>query len=284
MTLRHEWSEGMLDLDGLRALCAICDTGGFTNAGDALHLTQSTISHQVRRLEQRLGRRLLKRTTRAVQPTADGEMLLADGRRILELVAEAEARFAREPSRGEIRLGVPEEIASGPLGSALARFRMLQPGIRVAVTVGLSKTMRSAVDHRKIDLAILKEVPATRGAISPYPLSWAGTKRVAQQNTVPLAFFPEPCEYRRRVLRLLDKAKRRYEVVMTSTSSESLRAVAREEVALVVLSRAQCPPEIRLDHASVGLPDLPSSGYRLYPHAPASEAIAGLKDLIRRYL
>lgn len=274
----------MLDLDGLRALCAICDTGGFTHAGDALHLTQSTISHQVRRLEQRLGRRLLKRTTRAVQPTPDGEKLLADGRRILELVAEAEARFAREPSQGEIRLGVPEEIASGPLASALARFRMVQPGIRVAVTVGLSRTMRSAADHRKIDLAILKEVPATRGAISPSPLSWAGTKRLAQHDPLPLAFFSEPCEYRRHVLHLLDRAKRRYDVVMTSTSSESLRAVARQEVALVVLARAQCPPELRLDHASVGLPELPSSGYRLYPHKPPTKMIADFKDLIRTYL
>jgi DNA-binding transcriptional LysR family regulator len=135
-----------------------------------------------------------------------------------------------------------------------------------------------------MDLAILKELPATRGAISPYPLSWAGTKRVAQQSALPLAFFPEPCEYRRLVLHLLDKAKRRYEVVMTSTSSESLRAVAREEVALVILSRTRCPPEIRLDHASVELPELPSSGYRLHPHKPATKAIAGLKDLIGTYL
>jgi DNA-binding transcriptional LysR family regulator len=274
----------MLDLDGLRALCAICDTGGFTHAGEALHLTQSTISHQVRRLEQRIGRRLLKRTTRAVQPTADGEMLLADGRRILELVAEAEARFAREPSKGEIRLGVLEEIASGPLASALARFRMLQPGMRIAVTVGLSKTMRAAVDRHELDFAILTEVPATRGSISPYPLSWAGARRLAQQSTLPLAFFAEPCEHRRHVLHLLDKAKRRYEVVMTSTSSESLRAVAREEVALVVLARPQCPAELRLNPASVGLPDLPSSGYRLYPSNPASKEIANLKDLIRTYL
>lgn len=208
----------------------------------------------------------------------------ADGRRILELVAEAEARFASVPDKGEIRLGVAEEIASGLLAGALVRFRMLQPGVRVAATVGLSKTKRSAVDHRKIDLAILKEIPATRGAISPYPLSWAGAKRLAQQSTLLVAFFPEPCEYRRHVLHLLDKAKRRHEVVMTSTSSESLRAVAREEVALVVLSRAQCPPEIRLDHARVGLPDLPSSSYRLYPHKPANKEIVSLKDLIRTYL
>jgi DNA-binding transcriptional LysR family regulator len=279
-----QWRCAMLDLDGLRALCAVCDTGGFTYAGDALHLTQSTISHQIQRLERRVGRRLLKRTTRAVQPTADGEILLADGRRILEMVAEAEARFASEPNKGEIRLGVPEEIASGPLASVLARFRILQPGVRVAVTVALSKTMRFAVDHRKIDLAILKELPATRGAISPYPLSWAGAKRLAQQTTLPLAFFPEPCEYRRHALYLLDKAKRRYEVVMTSTSSESLRAVAREEIALVVLARAQCPPEIRLEHASVGLPDLPNSGYRFYPDKPTSKEISSLKDLIRTYL
>jgi DNA-binding transcriptional LysR family regulator len=274
----------MLDLDGIRALCAICDTGGFTNAGEALHLTQSTISHQVRRLEQRLGRRLLKRTTRAVQLTVDGEILLADGRRILELVAEAEARFAQEPTKGEIRLGVPEEVASGALASTLARFRMLQPGVRIAVTVGLSQSMRSAVDRGKIDLAILKEIPAKRGSISAHPLSWAGAKRLAQQGVLPLAFFPEPCEYRRHVLRLLDRSRRRYEVVMTSTSCESLRAVAREGVALVVLSRAECPAEIRLSPSNVGLPDLPSSGYCFYPLKPTSRQISNLKDVIRTYL
>lgn len=274
----------MLDLDGLRAMCAVCDAGGFTKAGEVLNLTQSTISHQLRRLEERVGRRLLERTTRTVRPTIDGEALLVHAKRILELVAEAEARFSGEPARGEIRLGAPEEIASGSLPGALARFRALQPGIRIAVTVGLSQCLRASVDRGQIDLAILKEVPAKRGAISATQLLWAGAQRLAEQKVVPLAFFPEPCEYRHHVLQLLQKANRDYDVVMTSTSCESLRAVAREGLALIVLSRFECPPEIRLNHANAGLPALPYSGYRLYPLEPKVETVRHLRDLVKTYL
>ncbi len=274
----------MLDLEGLRAICAVCDAGGFTTAGEMLNLTQSTISHQIRRLEERTGRRLLERTTRAVRLTVDGEMLLADARRILDLVAEAEARFSSEQARGEIRLGVPEEIACRALPGALVRFRSLQPGLRVAVTVGLSQALRTRVDQGSIDLAILKDVPAKRGTLAAGPLVWAGAKRLAQERVLRLAFFPEPCEYRCHVSQLLERMGRRYEIVMTSTSCESLRAAAKEELALVILPRAECSPEMRLDESVSELPKLPRSGYRMHPQEPRKKVVADLKDLIATYL
>jgi DNA-binding transcriptional LysR family regulator len=219
-----------------------------------------------------------------VQPTVEGELLLADARRILEQVAIVEARLSRDAAKGEIRLGVPEEIASGVLARALVRFRQLHPGIRVAVSVGLSRLLRSAVDHDEADMVVLKEVPAMRSSISASPLCWAGALRLTKERILPLAFFPEPCEFRRHVLQLLATANRRCEVVMTSTSCESLRAAARQELALVVLSRPDCPPEIRLEPANAGLPHLPRSGYRFHPAEPKNKAIADLKDLIRTYL
>ncbi|MBN9272857.1 MAG: LysR family transcriptional regulator, partial [Mesorhizobium sp.] len=80
----------MLDPRLLRAFVTIADDGGFTLAAERLHMTQSTISQQLGRLEDALGHLLIDRAARPVRPTAAGERLLGHARRILILQAEAE--------------------------------------------------------------------------------------------------------------------------------------------------------------------------------------------------
>jgi DNA-binding transcriptional LysR family regulator len=274
----------MLELDGLRAFRAVCETGGFTRAAEVLNLTQSTISHQIRRLEERVGRRLLQRTTRTVRPSADGEALLADARRILDEIAEIEARFAADAVKGEVRLGVPEEMASNALPGAMTRFRSYRPRVRVAVTVGLSRNLRRSVAVGDLDLAILKEAPARQGALSVEPLVWAGAEALLREAVLPVAFFPEPCEFRNQALGLLEKAGKRYDTVMTCNSSQSLRALAREGLAVIVLPRSECPPELRLKRSAPALPKLPDMGYRLQVSGHAEQVVHELRDLLTSYL
>lgn len=85
----------MLDLVLLRTFVSVVDTGNFTRAGEHLHLTQSTVSQQVIRLEQNLGCRLLDRSQRQVLPTEEGERLLGYARRLLRLSDEASEASAR---------------------------------------------------------------------------------------------------------------------------------------------------------------------------------------------
>ncbi len=272
----------MLDLEALRAFRAVCDAGGFTRAAEVLNTTQSTVSHQIRRLEQRVGRRLLERTTREVHPNLDGQALLIDARRILNEVAEIEARLATDTVHGEVRLGVTEEMACNVLPGAIAHFRAKLPSVRVAITVGLSRNLRRSVDTGELDLAVLKEAPARRDALSTEPLVWAGSPRLVGSPIVPVAFFPEPCEFRDQAMRLLEKAGRRYETVMTSTSSQSLRALAVEGLALIVLPRSECPPQLRLK-ASNSLPTLPRMGYRLYSSPRDHQVVRELRTLLTGY-
>ncbi len=75
----------MLDFELLRAFVAVADCGGFHRAAERLNLTQSTISQQIKRLELETKRALFRRTTRSVALTDDGEMLLGDARRLLQL-------------------------------------------------------------------------------------------------------------------------------------------------------------------------------------------------------
>ena len=82
-----------LEIDLLRALVAVIDQGGFTAAAERLNLTQSAVSMQLKRLEDRLDRRLVERDRRGVRPTADGEVLIGYARRMLALNDEAVLRL-----------------------------------------------------------------------------------------------------------------------------------------------------------------------------------------------
>lgn len=73
------------DLDLLRTFAAVVDTGGFTRAAERVHLTQSTVSQQIKKLEANIGRTLLLRdkSTGGIQTTEEGEVLLSYARRLL---------------------------------------------------------------------------------------------------------------------------------------------------------------------------------------------------------
>ena len=84
----------MLDFELLRAFVAVVDSGGFHRTAERLNLTQSTVSQQIKRLELETERPLFRRTTRSVALTDDGEMLLGDARRRLQLEEAARHRLA----------------------------------------------------------------------------------------------------------------------------------------------------------------------------------------------
>ena len=110
----------MLDIDLLRSFVSVVDTGGFTRAGERVHRTQSTVSQQIRRLEDTLGYPLLHRTGKQATPTEQGERLVSYARRILALEQEALDVVARPGSEGVLRLGMPEDFAAYRLTELLS--------------------------------------------------------------------------------------------------------------------------------------------------------------------
>src|SRR5260221_206504 len=123
----------MLDLELLRSFVAVVDAGGFTRAGERVHRTQSTVSQQIKRLEEDVGQPLLNRTAKDVTPTEAGERLLSYARRLLALAEEARDVMARPGSGGAIRLGVPQDFAAYPLAKMLGAVFPPPPGVRMDV-------------------------------------------------------------------------------------------------------------------------------------------------------
>src|SRR5689334_9598279 len=95
----------LLDVDQLKTFVAIADTGSFTRAADVVHKTQSAVSMQMKRLEERIGKPIFSRDGRQSKLTEEGERLLDYARRIVKLSAEAVSALADADLAGHVRLG-----------------------------------------------------------------------------------------------------------------------------------------------------------------------------------
>lgn len=130
------------NLNELTAFTAVAREESFTRAAARLGVSQSALSHTVRALEERLGLRLLTRTTRSVSPTEAGERLLRTvGPRLDEIEAELSALSElREKPAGTVRITAGEHSAETVLWPAIARLLPDYPDIRVEIIVDYGLT------------------------------------------------------------------------------------------------------------------------------------------------
>src|SRR5829696_2001490 len=124
-----------MDLRELKALVAIADEQHFTRAAQRLHLAQPALSQQLRRLETRLGVRLVDRTPHRVRLTDAGERLVVRARRVLAEVdaAQAEVDALKGLQSGRVTIGVGRASGAFPLARKLAAFRRQAPGVEVVL-------------------------------------------------------------------------------------------------------------------------------------------------------
>src|SRR6185295_10434807 len=130
-----------LDLDQLQSFCAIADCGSFTEAARRVNKTQSAVSMQIKRLEERLGHALLTRDGRSVKLTQHGEALYSRARKMLKINAEIMDTFSDEDLSGVIRFGVPDDYAVRLLPVILSSFQKTHPRIIVDVRCAASEEL-----------------------------------------------------------------------------------------------------------------------------------------------
>ena len=192
-----------LDIESLRALKAVADCGGVTRASDYLALSQSAVSHKLRRLEESIDCRLLNRRSGASLLTEEGDKLLTYAERILTLHDEALSALACRPHRGRIRLGITEDTTSRGLARVLARFTRVYPKVSVRCHVDQSLVLSSQLDDGKIDIAVMQifesDVRATDIVLDSDKLLWvqAVDFNLADRRPLPLVAFDKKCFYRR---------------------------------------------------------------------------------------
>jgi LysR family transcriptional regulator, transcription activator of glutamate synthase operon len=144
-----------MELRQLRYVEAVARHRHFTRAAEQLHVAQSALSHQIRRLEAELGTELFTRTSRTVVPTEAGEAVAARARRIL-----AEADGVREEVdelrglvRGRVTIGALLPAGAIDVPSLLARFSHAHPGVDVTLREGTAGDMLRYLARDEIDAA-----------------------------------------------------------------------------------------------------------------------------------
>jgi DNA-binding transcriptional LysR family regulator len=231
----------MLDPVLLRSFLAVVQTGGFTRAAASLHLTQSTVSQQVRRLEEQLGAELLDRSGRYVVTTTEGERLLGYANRIVALMDEAMLALGQSAVEGEVRLGVPDDFAANSLTSYLADFADTHPGIRLEITSGLSHDVWRAFNAGELDLALIKQRAGSAKGLASWaePLAWLDSRArpVLARNPVPLAVFPPNGLYRLEMTHALDAMGKPWRIAYVSSSLPGVSAAAEGGLGLTLLPR-----------------------------------------------
>lgn len=241
----------LLDPHLLQSFVAIVETGSFTRAGERMHLTQSTISQQMRRLEQQLGCPLLDRSGRQVVTTAQGETLLGLARRILGLLAQAGDRVGEASLL--LRLGVPEDFAAGAMTAVLAAFARQYPEVRLEVQSDLSHALWQAFEAGELDLALIKQGRGQGEPIARWrePLAWVDSRDwpAGERDPVPLVVFPSEGLYRRQITDTLDARGIAWRIAYVSASLASLQGAVSAGIGVSLLpTRLLQPDQVELTH------------------------------------
>ncbi|HEY8565115.1 MAG TPA: LysR substrate-binding domain-containing protein [Beijerinckiaceae bacterium] len=260
------------DLDLLRTFAAIVDSGGFTRAAERVGRTQSTVSLQIKKLEDGLGRRVFEREPgRDLRLTPDGEILLTYARQILRLGDEARARLMEPDAAGTVRLGTPEDFATAHLPDVLARFARAHPRVALEVNCDFTVNLLDGFAKGQYDLVLFKRAPqgsaGTGVGVWRERLVWVSSPRLAlsPEEPLPLVLAPVPDVYRKGALASLDAAGRPWRIAYTSPSLAGLQAAVRAGLGVTVLPREMVPADlVTLARAEHGLPALPDTEIVLY--------------------
>ncbi len=274
-----------LDMTALRAFVTVAETGGVTRAAGQLHLTQSAVSMQLKRLEESLGQPLLERSGRGVALTAQGEQMLGYGRRILSLNDEVWSRMTDQAFEGEITFGVPSDVVYPHIPTVLKRFATAYPRVKVHLISSLTARLKRQLARGETDLIMTTETGVDQGGETLHIAKsvWVGARDGTAWRTRPLRLaFNYDCMIRAKAQRALDNAGIPWEMAVESDSTRTVEASVSADLAIhAALENTADNHLVEIPHNGA-LPDLPDFKVNLYiADGPQSDLAEKLADMVR---
>jgi len=263
---------GFVDPDLLKTFLSVAELGGFSAAAKQLNVTQSAVSLQIKRLEERLRVSLFHRTSRSVELTEAGAILVPYAQRILRL-------------NGEVRVGMTDEQAVAYLPFMLPIFNRAYPEARLQVVCGTSPQLVERVQDGLIDIAITIRHPDVNGGtvVGQETLCWVAAEDfcLSSQAEVPLALNPEGCVYRASAITALNRVGRRWRIAFTSGNPASTNIAVQAGLGITVKAVRSLPQGCRLLETREGLPPLGQVLVEMHSIGPVlSEPVRMVRDLI----
>jgi DNA-binding transcriptional LysR family regulator len=143
-----------MELRQLRSFIAVAEDGVISRAAQRLHLTQSALSRQIKALEEDLGVTLLERSAHSVKLTQEGEVLLKEGRGVLERADAAVTKVRAAGKAVLLRVGYAPTLTAGILPLAISAFTQKHPRVRVELLDLSSTEMRTGLDQGSLDVVM----------------------------------------------------------------------------------------------------------------------------------
>jgi len=249
----------VLEVDAVRAFVMIADLQSFTRAAEALGSTQGAVSVKLKRLEDRLGKRLIERTPRQVRLSSHGEAFLSSAREFL--AAHERALAALTAERRRFRLGIAAHVMGPEVPTLLAKMKVLDPCLTIEVQSDNSRALLDGYEMGTLDAIIVRSDDDRRDGkvLGPEHFGWFASADFEHRagEPLPLASHPPCCTVRETATRLLDGAAIPWTDVFIGGTSAVTAALSAGLAVAAFPCRLATPDMIEVGQA-LGLPSIPS--------------------------
>lgn len=261
-----------LDVDAVQAFVLVADFQSFTRAAEALDTSQAAISVKLKRLEDRLGERLIERTPRSVRLSARGAAFLSAARDFLAAHERAMAGLSSTSRR--FTLGVADHVAGPELPALLSRLHGYDPSLLIEVQIEASRHLLDGFDRGALDAAIVRREDDRRDGevLALERFGWFASPGFArrQGEALRLASLAASCGVRNIATRALDAAGVSWIEVFMGGGATAVAAAVSAGLAVAALAYRVAPIGVVEIGERFGLPALPSSEVVL--HSTLSDA------------
>ena len=273
-----------LDVDAVRAFVTIAEFQSFTKAAEALGSTQGAISVKLKRLEERLGYKLIERTPRLVRLSAQGAVFLSAA---CDFIAAHDcAVTALSSERRRFRLGIAAHVAGPEIPILLGRLSERDPALTIEVRLETSSSLFGAFDSGELDAVIVRQEDDRREGedLGPEHFGWFAAPGFNQRSGEPLrlAALAPGCGVRDIATRALNGAGIAWVEVFVGGGAAVVAAVSAG-LAVAPFSCRLAPADAIEVGQLFGLPDLPSSRIMLHSTLSDQRSRAALQTLAAAY-
>ena len=250
-----------MDIRQLEMFLAVAEEGGFTRAGERLHVSQSAISRQIGLLERELGGPLFNRDGRRVSLTHPGEILVRTAYNLFREMQQVVEQLSdvHELRRGRLRLAGGMSVCMYVLPHLLKRYRKLHPDVDVRVSSGSSEVILRKLRGHEMDLALLtlpviakdlEVIPVLKEemVVVTAPRHPLAHKRVVDAREIgkfPLILYETGSRTRETIENFLREEDVPADVAMETENAEIIKAMVASGIGITVLSHAAVAPDLR---------------------------------------
>lgn len=284
------------EFDQLKTFTTVAEAGSLSAAAALVHLSQSTVSEQMRKLEARAGVPLFVRSKRGVEPTPAGTRLLEHARRLVALNEAAFDELRGQAIKGELRVAITEYFRPNEVAGMLARLRECYPQLSLHVRAMKSAEIELAQTRGQIDLGVVLHLSAgpfrpvadpARWVLRREPLYWVAAPALAEQlpERLPLVLLPDDCMMHQTAVRLLEEKARPYELVHSASGVVGLQSMIAAGLGVGCLCASSIPDGLVRLGAKYRLPALPDAVFSLTPpHPGEQETVRQAREVLSRQL